>query len=303
MMHIIGDVLQNIFLLFYLLVLLLLCIYGAHRYQLVYLFNKYKSKHPVIPLNASELPRVTIQIPIYNEQYVLERVLRSLHQLEYPRDRLEIQVLDDSIDETTIIAQQLVEEMRNEQFDIHHLHRTDREGYKAGALNAGLQCAKGEFIAIFDADFAPDSQFLIKTLPHFSNSSVGMVQARWGYMNRRYSLLTRLQAVYLDAHFMIEHLSRNRSGRFFNFNGTAGIWRKDCLISAGGWEFETLTEDLDISYRAQLAGWEFIFLPDVVVPSELPVEMNSFKLQQHRWAKGSIQTAIKLLVPILKEYL
>jgi len=300
MMLTVGDLLQNVFLLFYLLVLLLLCIYGAHRYQLVYLFHKYKSNHPVIPLNASELPVVTIQVPVFNEQYVLERLLRSLCQLEYPRDRLEVQVLDDSTDETTYIAQQIVEEMRNERFDVHYLHRTDRQGYKAGALNAGLNVARGEFIAIFDADFLPDTRFLVDTVPHFRDKSVGMVQVRWGYLNRSYSLLTRLQAIYLDAHFMVEHLARNRSGRFFNFNGTAGVWRKECLVSAGGWESETLTEDLDISYRAQLAGWRFIFLPDVVAPSELPVEMNSFKLQQHRWAKGSIQTAIKLLIPILK---
>lgn len=296
----IGELLQDVFLLFYLLVLLLLCIYGAHRYQLVYLYHKYKSKQPVTPVDVSELPIVTIQVPIYNEQYVLKRLLDSLSQLDYPRDRLEIQVLDDSTDETIYIAQQIVEEMLKEQFDINYLHRTNREGYKAGALNAGLKVARGEFIAIFDADFKPDSQFLKDTLPYFSDNNIGMVQARWGYLNRCYSLLTRLQAVYLDAHFMIEHLSRNRSGRFFNFNGTAGIWRKDCLISAGGWQYETLTEDLDISYRAQLAGWQFVFLPDVVAPSELPVEMNSFKLQQHRWAKGSIQTAIKLLIPILK---
>jgi cellulose synthase/poly-beta-1,6-N-acetylglucosamine synthase-like glycosyltransferase len=211
-----------------------------------------------------------------------------------------VQVLDDSTDETRYIAQQFVEEMRAEQFNVHYLHRTDRQGYKAGALNAGLNVACGEFIAIFDADFAPDPQFLVNTLPYFSDKNIGMVQARWGYLNRCFSLLTRLQAIYLDAHFMVEHFARNRSGRFFNFNGTAGVWRKKCLVSAGGWEFETLTEDLDISYRAQLAGWRFVFLPDVVAPSELPVEMNSFKLQQHRWAKGSIQTAMKLLIPILK---
>ncbi len=296
----IGDLLQNTFLLCYLLVLLLLCIYGAHRYQLVYLFHKYKSNHPVIPLSPSELPVVTIQVPVFNEQYVLKRLLRSLCQLEYPRERLEVQVLDDSTDETTFIAQQVVEEMRNEQFDVHYLHRTDRLGYKAGALHAGLQTARGELIVIFDADFSPDSRFLVNTVPYFRDKSVGMVQARWGYLNRSYSLLTRLQAIYLDAHFMVEHFARNRSGRFFNFNGTAGVWRKECMVSAGGWESETLTEDLDISYRAQLAGWRFIFLPDVIAPSELPVDMNSFKLQQHRWAKGSIQTAMKLLIPILR---
>jgi len=294
------DLLQNIFLISYFLVLLLLCIYGVHRYHLVYLFHKYKSAHPEKPLISSVLPRVTVQVPIYNEQYVLERLLRSLCQLNYPRDRLEVQILDDSTDETTIIAKQAVEKMQEQKFDVQYLHRIDRKGYKAGALNAGLKVAKGEFIAIFDADFAPDKQFLLDTIPYFNDPKVGMVQARWGYLNRCYSLLTRLQAIFLNAHFMIEHLARNRSGRFFNFNGTAGVWRKDCLNSAGGWNFETLTEDLDISYRAQLAGWKFLFLPNVVAPSELPVEMNSFKLQQHRWAKGSIQTAIKLLIPILK---
>ena len=299
-MLIFADLLQNIFLLSYLFVLLLLCIYGIHRYQLIFLFHKYKSTPSVKPVMPTELPRVTIQLPIYNEQYVVQRLLHSLCQIEYPRNLLEIQVLDDSTDETATIAQLAVEEMRKQQFDVQYLHRTDRTGYKAGALNAGLKVSKGEFIAIFDADFVPDSQFLLDTIPYFNVAKVGMVQTRWGYLNRRYSLLTRLQAIFLDAHFMIEHLARNRSGRFFNFNGTAGVWRKDCLISAGGWEFETLTEDLDISYRAQLAGWNFLFLPDVVAPSEIPVEMNSFKLQQHRWAKGSIQTAIKLLIPILK---
>ena len=296
----VGDLLQNVFLLFYLLVLFLLCVYGLHRYQLVYLFHKYKSKNPPIPLNVSEFPRVTIQVPVFNEQYVLERLLRSLSQLEYPRDRLEVQILDDSTDETTLIAQRIAADMRSTKFDVRYLHRTNRQGYKAGALNAGLKIARGEFIAIFDADFAPDADFLVKTLPYFRDEKIGMVQTRWGYLNRCYSLLTRLQAIYLDAHFMVEHFARNRSGRFFNFNGTAGIWRKRCLVSAGGWEYETLTEDLDISYRAQLAGWQFLFLPDVVAPSELPVEMSSFKLQQHRWAKGSIQTAMKLLRPNLK---
>jgi cellulose synthase/poly-beta-1,6-N-acetylglucosamine synthase-like glycosyltransferase len=302
MMLSIGSLLQTIFLLIYLLVLLLLCFYGAHRIQLVYLFHKYKSKNPVIPPITAELPRVTIQVPIFNEQYVIERLLNSLSLLEYPKDRLEIQILDDSTDETSFIAQQIVEKMRDEQFNVHYLHRTDREGFKAGALNAGLEQAQGEFIAIFDADFAPDSQFLLNTLPYFNDKKIGMVQARWGYLNQHYSLLTRLQSIFLDAHFIIEHQARNRSGRFFNFNGTAGIWRKECLISAGGWEFETLTEDLDISYRAQMADWQFIFLADVVAPSEIPIEMNSFKLQQHRWAKGSIQTAIKLLGPILRSH-
>lgn len=290
---------ESLFLFSYFLVLGLLCIYGLHRYYLVYLFHKYKSRLPQSNTVLHEYPTVTIQIPIFNERYVVERILEAVRQLEYPREHLEIQVLDDSTDDTPQIVHLLVEQMRRDGFDIDHIRRTERTGYKAGALAAGLEKAKGEYVAIFDADFCPPPKFLVQTLPYFNSEKIGMVQTRWGYLNRDYSLLTRLQAMYLDAHFIIEHLSRNRSGRFFNFNGTAGIWRKTCLISAGGWQSDTLTEDLDISYRAQLKGWQFVFLPDVVSPSELPVEMTSFKLQQHRWAKGSIQTAKKLLVNIL----
>jgi cellulose synthase/poly-beta-1,6-N-acetylglucosamine synthase-like glycosyltransferase len=284
MTHII-NLAQDVFIAFYLLVLFFLCLYGLHRYQLIILFHRCNAKAPVTIANIVEWPKVTVQLPIFNERYVVRRLLRTAAALDYPKAQLEIQILDDSTDETSAIAQELADKIRRSGLAVQYLHRTDREGYKA----------TGEYIAIFDADFAPDPQFLRKALPYFYDSRVGMVQARWGYLNRGYSLLTRLQAIYLDAHFIIEHFVRNRSGRFFNFNGTAGIWRKQCLISAGGWEADTLTEDLDISYRAQLMGWKFVFVPELVAPSELPVHVTAFKTQQYRWAKGSIETAFKLL--------
>jgi cellulose synthase/poly-beta-1,6-N-acetylglucosamine synthase-like glycosyltransferase len=220
--------------------------------------------------------------------------------MDYPRELLEIQVLDDSTDETTEIAELAVRRHAARGFDIKYLHRVDRTGYKAGALEAGLRVAKANFIAIFDADFIPPRDFLLKTLPHFTDAKIGMVQARWGHINADYSLLTRVQAILLDAHFVLEHGARNRAACFFNFNGTAGVWRREAIDSAGGWQHDTLTEDLDLSYRAQLRGWQFKFLPHVVCPAEVPVEMNSFKSQQHRWAKGSIQTCMKLLPTILR---
>ena len=294
-----NQFLQNTFLISYFLVLGLLCLYALHRYYLLFLFHKYKSRHLRPAPGTLTQPIVTLQIPIFNERYVIGKLLDSIRRLDYPRDRLEVQVLDDSTDDTPQLIQPLIEKMRREGINIQHLCRSKRTGYKAGALAEGLTQSQGEFIAIFDADFRPPPEFLTQTLPYFRDDRVGMVQARWGYLNQDYSLLTKLQAMFLDAHFMIEHLVRNRSGRFFNFNGTAGIWRKTCLNSAGGWQADTLTEDLDISYRAQLQGWRFVFAPEVVAPSELPVEILSFKTQQHRWAKGSIQTAAKLLRPIL----
>src|SRR4051794_10237724 len=232
--------------------------------------------------------------------YVANRLIDAVCEIEYPRELLEIQVLDDSTDETTDIAELAVRRHAARGFDISYLHRIDRTGYKAGALEAGLRVAKGAFIAIFDADFIPPKDFLRQTLPHFTRPSIGMVQARWGHINQDYSLLTKIQSILLDAHFVLEHGGRNRSGAFFNFNGTAGVWRRAAIDSAGGWQHDTLTEDLDLSYRAQLMGWEFTFLPHVVSPAEVPVEMNSFKSQQHRWAKGSIQTCMKLLPRILR---
>ena len=284
----------------YFFVLIILAIYGWHRYLLVYLYMKHRDNEP-IPLGVLDpLPVVTIQLPVYNEMYVVDRLIESICRLDYPRDRLEIQVLDDSTDETCEIAQLAVRRHAAQGFDIRYYHRTDRLGYKAGALEAGLKVARGEFIGIFDADFLPTSDFLMRTVPYFSDPKVGMVQARWGHINQDYSLLTKIQAILLDGHFVLEHGGRHRSGRFFNFNGTAGVWRRQAIESAGGWQHDTLTEDLDLSYRAQLAGWQFVFVANVIAPAEVPVEMNAFKSQQHRWAKGSIQTCRKLLPRILR---
>jgi cellulose synthase/poly-beta-1,6-N-acetylglucosamine synthase-like glycosyltransferase len=220
-------------------------------------------------------------------------------EIDYPKDKLEIQVLDDSTDETTEIAALAVRRQAALGFDISYLHRADRTGYKAGALEAALKVARGEFVAIFDADFVPPRDFLMRTVGYFQNPKVALVQARWGHINQGYSLLTKIQAILLDGHFVLEHGGRNRAGCFFNFNGTAGVWRRTAIDDAGGWQHDTLTEDLDLSYRAQLRGWQFLFLPDLVTPAEVPVEMNAFKSQQHRWAKGSIQTCLKVLPAIL----
>jgi cellulose synthase/poly-beta-1,6-N-acetylglucosamine synthase-like glycosyltransferase len=283
----------------YFFVLVILAVYGWHRYYLVYLYMKNKDRRPE-PVGLDQLPKVTVQLPIYNEMYVADRLIDAVCQLRYPRELLEIQVLDDSTDETRIVAERAVMRNAADGVDITYLHRTDRTGYKAGALEAGMRVAKGEFIAIFDADFIPSADFLERTVPYFGDARIAMVQARWGHINQDYSLLTKIQSILLDAHFVLEHGGRNRAGCFFNFNGTAGIWRAAAIADAGGWQHDTLTEDLDLSYRAQLRGWKFIFLPDLVAPAEVPVEMNSFKSQQHRWAKGSIQTCRKLLPQILR---
>jgi cellulose synthase/poly-beta-1,6-N-acetylglucosamine synthase-like glycosyltransferase len=292
---------ETFILVLYFFVLSILAIYGWHRYYLVYLYMKNRDKAPVPAPPLREFPPVTIQLPIYNEMYVADRLIDAVCDMTYPRELLEIQVLDDSTDETTEIAELAVRRHAARGFNISYLHRVDRRGYKAGALEAGLKVARGQFIAIFDADFIPPKDFLIRTLPHLvSNDKVGMVQARWGHINHHYSLLTQIQSILLDAHFVLEHGGRNRAGCFFNFNGTAGVWRRTAIEDAGGWQHDTLTEDLDLSYRAQLLGWKFVFLPDLVSPAEVPVEMNSFKSQQHRWAKGSIQTCMKLLPRILR---
>ncbi len=287
-------------LILYLTILIILAVYGLHRYHLVFLYLKHKDKtaHPQAKLETK--PRVTIQLPIYNEMYVVERLVEAACNVRYPRELLEIQVLDDSTDRTVEIAAACVEKYRESGFDIHYVHRTHRKGFKAGALENGLNLATGELIAIFDADFIPAPNFLEDVVDYFSDSQVGMVQVRWGHINREYSLLTQVESVILDGHFIIEHGGRHFSGRFFNFNGTAGIWRRTAIESAGGWQHDTLTEDTDLSYRAQMAGWKFLYLPHIVCPAELPVEMNSFKSQQARWAKGLIQTAIKLLPRILR---
>jgi len=284
----------------YFFVLSILAIYGWHRYYLVYLYMKHKDEVRPEPPPLDPLPLVTIQLPIYNEQYVVDRLVDAVCRLDYPRERLEIQVLDDSTDETCEIADLAVRRYAAQGFNITYLHRTDRTGYKAGALEAGLQVAEGEYVAIFDADFIPSPDFLQRSLPYFAKPEIAMVQARWGHINQDYSLLTKIQAILLDGHFVLEHGGRNRAGCFFNFNGTAGVWRRAAIDDAGGWQHDTLTEDLDLSYRAQLKGWKFLFLPTLVAPAEVPVEMNSFKSQQHRWAKGSIQTCRKLLPTILR---
>jgi cellulose synthase/poly-beta-1,6-N-acetylglucosamine synthase-like glycosyltransferase len=287
----------------YFFVLVILAVYGWHRYYLVYLYMKHRDRHPVPAGSFDALPAVTVQLPIYNEMYVADRLIDAVCRLDYPRERLEIQVLDDSTDETTAVAQRAVRRHAAAGIDITYLHRTDRRGFKAGALEAGLQVASGEYIAIFDADFIPPADFLRRTIHYFTDPGIAMVQARWGHINEDYSLLTKIQAILLDGHFVLEHGGRNRSGCFFNFNGTAGIWRRAAIPDAGGWQHDTLTEDLDLSYRAQLRGWKFVFLPDLVAPAEVPVEMNAFKSQQHRWAKGSIQTCRKVLPQILRSNL
>jgi cellulose synthase/poly-beta-1,6-N-acetylglucosamine synthase-like glycosyltransferase len=246
------------------------------------------------------MPPVTIQLPLYNEMYVAERLIEAVCKLDYPKEKLEIQVLDDSTDETVEIVAKKISFLKTEGMDIVHIRRHSREGYKAGALAYGLKQSKGDFVAIFDADFLPPSDFLKRTLPVFSDDKVGMVQTRWGHVNANYSLFTRLQALFLDGHFLLEHTARYKSGAFFNFNGTAGIWRKKTIEDAGGWSARTLTEDLDLSYRAQLAGWKFVYLPDFVCPAELPVDIHSFRSQQRRWTKGAIQVSRHLLPDIWK---
>jgi cellulose synthase/poly-beta-1,6-N-acetylglucosamine synthase-like glycosyltransferase len=291
--------LETLILASYFFILIILAVYGWHRYYLVYVYMKYKDRVPTPAGHFYNLPAVTVQLPIYNEMYVVDRLIDAVCEFDYPRDRFEVQVLDDSIDETQSVAQLAVRRAALRGVDIKYVHRTDRSGYKAGALEAGMREARGEFIAIFDADFIPAPDFLQRTIHHFTDPKVGMVQARWGHINQDYSLLTRIQSILLDGHFVLEHGGRNRAQHFFNFNGTAGIWRREAIDDAGGWQHDTLTEDLDLSYRAQLRGWKFHFLPDVIPPAEVPVEMNAFKSQQHRWAKGSIQTCMKLLPRIL----
>jgi len=278
----------------YLLVWLVLAVYGLHRLHLIGLFRRRdrSARPPATPL---DWPFVTVQLPIYNERYVVERLLDAVAAIDYPRDRLEVQLLDDSSDETSALAAGKAAALSAAGLDIAHLRRGDRRGFKAGALQYGLERAKGEHLAIFDADFVPPPAILREMIPHFQNPRVGMVQARWQHLNRDFSLLAQAQAISLDGHFIIEHAARMTGDRFFNFNGTAGILRKACVVDAGGWQSDTLTEDLDLSYRAQLKGWKFVFEHRVECPAELPVQMNAFKVQQHRWVKGSIQVARKLL--------
>jgi cellulose synthase/poly-beta-1,6-N-acetylglucosamine synthase-like glycosyltransferase len=290
-----GDAGTLLWTVCYFFVVLVLSGYGIHRYLIIYLYFKNRHRKPSSPARFSNLPVVTVQLPIYNEIHVIERLLKAISELEYPIEKLEIQVLDDSTDETYTVSQREVAKLRERGFDAVLLRRENRVGFKAGALDYGFQKAKGEFFFILDADFMPPPNILKESIDYFADPKVGMIQTRWGHINRSYSWLTRAQAILLDGHLVLEQTARSRTGRFFNFNGTAGFWRKTCIREAGGWQHDTLTEDLDLSYRAQLRGWKFIFLADIVTPAELPVDIDGFKSQQHRWTKGSIQTCKKVL--------
>jgi cellulose synthase/poly-beta-1,6-N-acetylglucosamine synthase-like glycosyltransferase len=286
----------------YFIVLVSLAFYGMHRYQLVWMYYRNRKNKVTEPAQKfTDLPTVTIQLPIFNEQFVIDRLVDAVCKMNYPREKLEIQVLDDSTDETTEVARGVVERYAAMGHPITFVHRDNREGYKAGALQNGMQCSKGEFIAIFDADFAPPEGWLLEVIHHFTDPKTGMVQTRWTHLNRHYSFLTEVEAILLDGHFVLEHGGRSRSGVFFNFNGTAGMWRRQAINDAGGWQHDTLTEDTDLSYRAQLKGYEFKYLQDVECPAELPIEMTAFKTQQARWAKGLIQCAIKDLPFVLND--
>lgn len=284
----------------YLTVLGLISVYGLHRYWLVWLYCQHGRRRPRPQGQFDELPAVTVQLPMFNEAHVSQRIIDAACGLHYPPDRLQIQVLDDSNDESIDLVRRRVAYWSQRGINIQLLHRKNRTGYKAGALGDALAHATGKLIAIFDADFVPPRGFLQDIVHYFTDPAVGMVQARWDHLNRDDSVLTRSQAIFLDGHFIVEHTARNRSNRWINFNGTAGMWRRETIESAGGWQHDTLTEDVDLSYRAQLTGWKFVFLPQVVCPAELPPEINAFKAQQHRWTKGSIQTAKKLLPAVIR---
>src|SRR5438105_11835811 len=289
----------------YFVVLVFLASYGIHRYVLVYLYYKHRknaasSEHPPGRFTEVNLPTVTVQLPIYNEQFVIDRLVDAVTRMQYPKDKLQMQVLDDSTDETVQVASAVVERYQALGYPITYIHRDNREGFKAGALKEGMAKSESELIAIFDADFVPPEDWLMRVVHHFTDTGVGMVQTRWTHLNRDYSFLTNVEAILLDGHFVLEHGGRSRAGVFFNFNGTAGMWRRQAIVDAGGWEPDTLTEDTDLSYRSQLKGWKFKYLQDVECPAELPIEMTAFKTQQARWAKGLIQTAKKILPSVLR---
>lgn len=301
MIMLMPEFLENSILAAYFLSLLILCLFGFHGYFMVYLYRKYEKSKPTTSKKQPESwPKVTVQLPVFNELYVVERLIDAACAMDYPHDKLQVQVLDDSTDETLETSRQLVDKYKRLGLNIQLLHRVDRTGYKAGALKDALQETEGDFIAIFDADFIPPKDFFKKTLPYFHDPKIGMVQTRWGHLNQSYSLLTRSQAIGLDGHFVVEQAARNRAGYFINFNGTAGIWRKACIEDAGNWSDDTLTEDLDLSYRAQLKGWRFVFLQDTVCMSEIPAHVSALKSQQFRWTKGAIETAKKILPKLWK---
>jgi cellulose synthase/poly-beta-1,6-N-acetylglucosamine synthase-like glycosyltransferase len=290
------DAFDWLILISYFTILATLAVYGAYRIKQVIDFWRYRKFVPVPKARFSEedLPRITVQLPLFNELYVVDRLLTAVTGIDYPRDRFEIQVLDDSTDETTRVAEEVVKRYQEQGFDIHYIHRDDRTGFKAGALENGLKTAKGDLLAIFDADFVPKPDCLRKLVDFFTDSLVGCAQMRWAHINGGYNLLTRLQTIMLDGHFVVEQTTRNRTGGFFNFNGTAGIWRRQAIEMSGGWQHDTLTEDTDLSFRAQLMGWKFVYLLDEEAPAEIPVEINAFKAQQRRWAKGVMQVGLKL---------
>ncbi len=291
---------DEIVLVTYILTMTVLMIFASHGLVMLYYYNKYMGNVPKSSSKENFDKTVTIQLPLYNELYVAERLINAVCKIDYPKEKLEIQVLDDSTDETVNIVAELVARKQKEGFDIKHIRRNNRTGYKAGALKHGLKTAKGELVAIFDADFVPSPDFLKNTLKYFTNPKIGMVQSRWEHLNEDYSILTRVQALALNGHFVMEQPIRNRAGFFINFNGTGGVWRKECIEDAGNWHDDTITEDLDLSYRAQLKGWKFVYLKDFTTPAELPSEMNALKAQQYRWTKGAIETAKKLLPKVWK---
>jgi cellulose synthase/poly-beta-1,6-N-acetylglucosamine synthase-like glycosyltransferase len=293
------EVLKTVVLVTYFSILSILSIYGAHRLWMLLLYFRHKNNPPQPVGDRSFEPMVTVQLAIFNEVNVVERLMDHVVKMDWPKDKLEIQMLDDSTDGTVKVAQAVCEKYRNLGWDIAYIHRTDRTGFKAGALDNGLKSAKGEFVAMFDADFLPTVDFLRQAVPHFADGKMAFVQGCWDHLNRDFSLLTQVQAILLDGHFVFEHTARNRSKAFFNFSGTAGMWRVSAIADAGGWEHDTITEDADLSYRAQLKGWKGVYLKDMVVPAELPVEVNAFKSQQHRWAKGNAQVIRKLMKTIL----
>src|SRR4051794_771348 len=285
----------------YFVLLTILSVYGIHRYEMIRGYLKAKKRAQNTPQPQFEhLPRVTIQLPLYNEKFVVERLVEETLKMDYPRELLQIQVLDDSTDETHPFTEALVARYQALGHPIEYRHRNNRHGYKAGALQEGLETATGEFVAVFDADFLPPTDFLMRAIHPFADPKVGVVQTRWTYLNRHYNVLTEVEAMLLDGHFVLEHGARAGEGLFFNFNGTAGILRRSMIEDAGGWQHDTLTEDSDLSYRAQVKGWKFVYIPGVECPSELPVDMNGFQVQQSRWSKGLTQVAIKLLPSILK---
>ncbi|HSL43055.1 MAG TPA: cellulose synthase family protein [Anaerolineales bacterium] len=287
---------------FYFIVTTILALYGFHNLitTIMYLRMKTPKKRRQETQVLREWPHVTVQLPVFNEKYTVERLLRAVTRLDYPADRLQIQVLDDSTDDTVDLLCRLIDDYKRRGVDIELIHRVDRQGYKAGALQNGLQTATGELIAIFDADFVPKPDWLKRTVPSFQNPQLGCLQTRWGHTNQQYNSLTRAEAMGIDGHFIIEQTVRSKNGFFLNFNGTAGLWRRACIEDAGGWQWDTLTEDLDLSYRAQMRGWKFDYLPDVVVPAELPPQVEAYKKQQFRWAKGSFQVVRKILPSVLK---